>query len=160
MAQQVKPVPDGYHTVTPYLVVDDAEKAIEFYKKAFNATELHRMKGPEGKILHAEVKIGDSIIMMSDESPGGTCRSARNLGGTPVRQMLYVVDVDAVFRQAVKAGAKPTMQPADMFWGDRYGRLVDPFGHEWDIATHKEDLKPEEIRERQEEFFAKMAAKS
>ena len=157
MAGQVKPVPEGYHTVTPYLTVNDGAKAIEFYKRAFGAQERSRMEGPPGKIGHAELKIGDSIIMLSDEMPGGGNRAPQSLGGTAVNIFLYVNDVDSVFDQAVKAGAKPDMPPSDMFWGDRFGKLTDPFGHSWSVATHKEDLAPAEMQKRAREAMGKMA---
>ncbi len=159
MAKKAKPIPEGHHSIAPYLVTKGAEKAIEFYKKAFGAQELYRMPGPDGKILHAEVRIGDSIVMLSDDFPEMKTSSPSALGGTPVRIMLYTEDVDAVFQRAVAAGAKAEMPPQDMFWGDRYGKVVDPFGHRWDLATHKEDLTREEVQKRQNEFFAKMSGK-
>src|SRR5690348_13702137 len=128
MAGQVKPIPDGFHTVTPYLVVNDAAKAIDFYKRAFDAKERYRMEGPPGKIGHAELQIGDSVIMLGDEMPQMGIKSPNSLGGTTNGIFLYVKDVDAAFEKAVAAGAKSTMPPADMFWGDRYGKLTDPFG--------------------------------
>jgi len=152
-----KPIPDGYHTVTPYLSIHDAAKAIEFYKRAFDATELHRMAGSHGKITHAEIKIGDSVIMLADEMPGSECRSPQALGGTSTSIFLYVKDVDAVYSKAIAAGAKSTMPPADMFWGDRFGKIADPFGHSWSLATHKEDVAPDEMQRRAEAFMAKMA---
>jgi PhnB protein len=152
-----KPIPDGYHTVTPYLSVHDAAKAIDFYKRAFDATELHRMGGSHGKITHAEIKIGDSIIMLADEMPGSECRSPQALGGTTTSIFLYVKDADSVYNKAISAGAKSTMPPADMFWGDRYGKVADPFGHSWSLATHKEDVAPDEMQRRAEAFMAKMA---
>ncbi len=148
MTKQVKPIPEGYHTATPYLVVNGADRAIEFYKRAFGAKELLRMPGPEGKIMHAEIQIRDSIIMLCDEFPEMGARSAQALGDTPVSIFLYVEDVDAIFKQAVAAGAKELMPVQDMFWGDRWGKLVDPFGHKWQIATHKEELTAEEISRR------------
>ncbi|MBV8866082.1 MAG: VOC family protein [Acidobacteriaceae bacterium] len=151
---QVKKVPEGYHSATPYLVVGDAARAIDFYKKAFGATELVRMGGPEGKIGHAEIKIGDSMIMLSDELMGN--RSPQTLGGSPVSIFLYVDDVDSVFNQAVNAGAKGDMPPMDMFWGDRFGKLTDPFGHLWAVATHIEDVAPEEMRKRAQASMAQM----
>jgi PhnB protein len=153
----VKPIPEGYHTVTPYLAVNDAAKAIEFYKRAFGAEEKHRMDGPQGKIGHAELKIGDSIIMLADEMPGSGCRSPQSLGGTTVNIFLYVNDVDSVYNQAVRAGAKAEMPLADQFWGDRYGKVTDPFGHSWSLATHKEDLAPAEMQKRAREAMSKMA---
>lgn len=154
----VKPIPDGFHTVTPHLVIKDAAGAIEFYKRAFGAEEVERMPGPGGHgIMHAELKIGNSMLMLCDEFPDMGAVGPQSLGGSPVSIMLYVEDVDAVFKQAVDAGAKETMPVADMFWGDRYGKLTDPFGHQWAIATHKEDLTPDELRKRGEEFFKQAA---
>jgi PhnB protein len=158
MPGQVKPIPDGYHTVTPFLAVHNAAKAIDFYKRAFGATELHRMDGPQGKIAHAEIKIGDSVIMLSDEMPGTSARSPQSLGGTTTNLFIYVKDVDAAFNKAVSAGAKAEAPVADMFWGDRYGKLTDPFGHSWSIGTHKEDVAPEEMKRRAEAETAKMGA--
>jgi PhnB protein len=155
MASRVKEIPKGYHTVTPYLTVSDCARAIDFYKQAFGAKELLRLDGPDGKIAHAEMKIGDSIIMLSDEMPGWG-RSPQSLGGTAVDIMLYVEDVDRVFKQAVTAGAKVTMPVDNMFWGDRYARVMDPFGHSWSLATHKEDVPPEELRKRAQAAMAKM----
>lgn len=155
MAAQVKRIPDGYHSATPYLVVRDAARAIDFYKQAFGASELVRMGAPEGKIGHAELKIGDSMIMLSDEMMGN--RSPQTLGGSPVSIFLYVEDVDSVFNQAVNAGAKSDASPTDMFWGDRFGKLTDPFGHVWSIATHIEDVAPEEMRKRAKAAMAQMA---
>lgn len=158
MPTQVKPIPEGYHTATPYLTVRDAARAIDFYKRAFDATELHRMDGPDGKIAHAELKIGDSVIMLGDEMPGSNdARSPQSLGGTTAGVFLYVKDVDAVFHKAITAGARATAQLADMFWGDRYGKLTDPFGHSWSLATHKEDVAPAELKKRTEAYMAKMA---
>lgn len=153
----VKPIPDGYHAVTPYLVLSGVAKAIEFYKKAFGAQELYRMPGPGGSVMHAEIKIGDSVLMMADEFPGAEhCKAPSSLQGTTTNMHLYVEDADAAFERAVDAGAKVSMPLQDMFWGDRYGKLTDPFGHEWSIATHKEDLSPEEIGKRGQAFFAQM----
>ena len=148
MTSKPKPVPDGYHTATPYLIVNGAAQAIEFYKKAFGATELMRMAQPGGKIGHAEIKIGDSPIMLADESPDVGARSPQSIGGSPVSIMLYVEDVDKIFSQAVAAGAKVKRPVADQFYGDRTGGIEDPFGHLWYIATHKEDVSPEEMRKR------------
>jgi PhnB protein len=155
MASNVKKIPAGYHTATPYLVVSDAARAIDFYTQAFGASELVRMGGPQGKIAHAEIRIGDSMIMLSDELMGN--RSPQTLGGSPVSIFLYVEDVDSVFDQAVKAGAKSDMRPTDMFWGDRFGKLTDPFGHQWAVATHVEDVSPEEMQKRQQTAMAQMA---
>ena len=148
MTSRVKPTPEGYHTATPYLIVRDAARAIEFYKKAFGAKELMRMAEPSGKIGHAEIKIGDSPIMLADEVPGMGYRSPESLGGSPVSILLYVEDVDAVFNQAVAAGAKVQRPVADQFYGDRTGGVTDPFGHVWYVATHIEDVSPEEMRKR------------
>ena len=156
MSSKVKPVPDGYHTVTPHLVIRGAAAALEFYKKAFGAEEVCRMPMPDGKtLMHAEIKIGDSHLFLCDECPGMN-RSPQSLGGCCTTINLYVPDADAVFNRAVTAGAIVQMPLADMFWGDRYGKLVDPFGHEWSVATHKEDLSPEEMGKRAQEAFANM----
>ena len=144
-----KPIRDGFHTATPYLTLKGAAQAIDFYKRAFGARELERMSGPDGtSVMHAEIKIGDSVLMLSDEFPQSGSQSPETLGGTTSAVFLYVPDVDAAFKRALDAGAKGVMPPADMFWGDRFAKLVDPFGHQWAMATHKEDLSPEEIRKR------------
>lgn len=143
----IRPIPVGFRTVTPALIVKGAAEAIEFYKKAFRATEVRRHE-MGGHIGHAEIKIGDSLIMLSDEFPQMGAVGPRSIGGTPVSLYLYVEDVDAVFRQAMAAGAKAVMPVEDMFWGDRYGLLEDPFGHRWSVATHKKDLSEEEIGKR------------
>lgn len=145
-----KSVPDGYHTATPYLIINGAAAALKFYKEAFGATELFRMDAPGGKIGHAEIKIGDSPIMLADEYPDMGYRGPQAIGGTPVSIMLYVEDVDAVFNRTVAAGGKVKQPVKDQFYGDRSGTLEDPFGHVWTIATHKEDLTPEEIGKRAE----------
>jgi len=150
-------VPAGFSTVTPHLNVRDAAQALEFYKKAFGAVETVRMPGPGGKILHAEIKIGDSHIFLADEMPEWGSKSPLMLGGTATAVCLYVENADAVFNQAVSAGARVAMPLADQFWGDRYGKLVDPFGHEWAVATHLEDLTPAEMKKRQEVAMAQMA---
>jgi PhnB protein len=157
MPSQAKPIPQGFHTVTPYLAVDDAARALDFYKRAFGAQEVMRMDGPDGKIGHAEITIGDSRIMLADEMPGSGCQSPQSLGGTTSGVFLYVDNVDKTFSQAVSAGAKAESQPTDMFWGDRYGRLKDPFGHSWSVATHKEDVAPAEMSKRMKEASGKMA---
>lgn len=158
MTPSSTPVPKGFHTVTPSLIVRDAAAAIDFYKKALGAEELMRMPTPDGKIGHAELKIGDSIIFLSDEFPNmGVSKSPQTLGGCTGTLNLYVPDVDATFQRAVSAGGKATMPVADMFWGDRYGTFIDPFGHTWGIGTHKEDLSAEEIDERAQDFYASMA---
>ena len=145
---KVKTIPEGYHTATPYLIVKNASNAIDFYKKAFGATELMRMAGPGGRIRHAEIKIGDSAIMLADESPETPYRSPQSLGGSAMFILLYVEDVDAMFEQAVAAGATVQRPVADQFYGDRTGGVTDPFGHVWYIATHKEDVSPEEMKKR------------
>jgi PhnB protein len=152
-----KPIPEGHHTVTPYLTLKGAAKAIDFYKRAFGAHEEGRMDTPDGKsVVHAEIRIGDSMVMLSDEIPGMGPRSPEALGGTTASIFLYVPDVDAAFKRAVDAGAKAVMPPTDMFWGDRFGKLADPFGHQWAMATHKEDLSDEEIRKRGAAAMASM----
>lgn len=142
----VKAIPDGMHSLTPHLICAGAADAIEFYKKAFNAVELARLPGPEGKLMHALVRIGDSMVMLVDEFPQWGSLGPKALKGSPVVLHLYVEDVDAQVAQAVAAGAKLTMPVADMFWGDRYGQVEDPFGHKWSVATHTRDLTPEEIK--------------
>ena len=154
----VKPIPDGYQTVTPYLVVDDAAAAIEYYKKAFGATERGRMEAPGGTIGHAELQIGDSVVMLSDPFPQASTRPPSELGGTSASVFLYVEDVDAVVKQAVGEGATIVMEVADQFWGDRFGTVTDPFGHVWSVATHIEDVPPEEMAKRAEEAMAAMAS--
>jgi PhnB protein len=153
----VKPVPEGYHTVTPYLAVDDAAEAIEYYKKAFGAKERVRMNGPDGKIGHAELEIGDSLVMLSDPVPQASTKPPRELGGTSASVFLYVKDVDAVVKRAVDAGAHSETEVADQFWGDRFGTVADPFGHVWSIATHVEDVPPEEMAERAKAAMAAMS---
>jgi PhnB protein len=148
MSNKPKAIPDGYHNVTPYLIVNDAAAAIEFYKKAFGATELMRMPKPNGKIGHAEIRIGDSPIMLADEAPEMGARSPRTVGGSPVSIFLYVDDVDTTFARAVDGGAKVQRPLADQFYGDRTGGVEDPFGHVWYIATHVEDVSPEEMKKR------------
>ena len=144
---QVKPVPDGMHTVTPHLVCAGSADAIEFYKKAFGAVEGGRLPGPNGKLMHAMIRIGDSAVMLVDEMPEWGALGPKALKGSPVTIHLYVDDVDACAARAVKAGAKVTMPVADMFWGDRYGKLEDPFGHHWSIGTHMREVSPEEMRQ-------------
>jgi PhnB protein len=144
----VQPIPDGYHTLTPYLIVKGAAQAIEFYTKAFGARELCRMADPSGKVGHAEIQMGDSPLMLADEHPELGFRSPQSIGGTPVSLLLYVEDVDAVAAQAVAAGAKVLRPVKDQFYGDRSGTFADPFGHVWTIATHKEDVPPEEMEKR------------
>jgi PhnB protein len=154
----VKPIPEGYHTVTPYLAVDDATKAIEFYKRAFGATEHVKMEGPPGKIAHAELKIGDSLIMFSDPMPQATTKPPKELGGTSSSIFLYVEDVDEVVKQAIDAGATVLQEVQDQFWGDRFGSVQDPFGHQWSVATHVEDVDPKEMERRGAEAMAAMAS--
>lgn len=148
-------IPDGYHTITPYLVIDGAARAIEFYRKAFGATEVMRMDMPGGRIAHAEIQVGDSRLMISDESPQWQTKGPKSLGGTPVSLMIYVPDCDAVFNQAVAAGATVAMPVADQFYGDRSGTVTDPFGHKWHISTNKEEVSPDELKRRAAEMFAK-----
>ena len=155
---KVKPIPEGLHTITPHLVVRGAAQAIEFYKKAFGAVEIGRAPMPDGKtLMHADLKIGDSRLFLVDDMPGMSgCPSTGELAATAVSFHLYVEDVDAVFNRAVAAGAKVVMPVADMFWGDRFGKLTDPFGFQWSVATHKEDLTPQEMEQRQKAAFAQM----
>jgi PhnB protein len=150
----VKAVPAGHHTVTPYLAVNDGMKALEFYKKAYGATELFHLEMPDGRLGHAEIRIGDSVIMLADEFPehGGT--SPRTLGGSPVNIHLYVEDVDAFVKKAVSAGAKEKKPVMDQFYGDRSGQLEDPYGHLWWVATHKEDVSPDDMQQRVKAMFA------
>lgn len=148
MSSNVKPIPKGYHSVTPYLIVKGAAKAIEFYKQAFGATETFRMPQPDGKIGHAELKIGDSTIMLADEFPERNVRGPESLGGSPVMIHLYIDDVDTVAKRAVASGAKEIRPVQNQFYGDRSGMFADPFGHQWNISTHVEDLSPEEIGKR------------
>jgi len=148
MTSKVKPIPEGYHTATPYLITKDAASAIEFYKKAFGATELMRFADPSGKVGHAEIKIGDSPIMLADEFPEMGFRSPQSFGGSPISIVLYVEDVDTIFNRAIAAGAKELRPVKDQFYGDRSGTLEDPFGHVWTVSTHKEELSLEEIHRR------------
>lgn len=148
MSSNVKPIPEGYHSVTPYLIVRGGAKAIEFYKQAFGATETVRMAQPDGRIEHAELKVGDSTIMLADEFPERDIRGPESLGGTPVLIHLYVEDVDTVAKRTVTAGGKEIRPVIDQFYGDRSGLFADPFGHQWNISTHKEDLTAEEIGKR------------
>jgi PhnB protein len=148
-----KAIPDGYHTATPYLIIKGAAAALDFYKQAFGATELFRMAGPDGRIGHAEIRIGDSQIMLADEVPGMGFLSPQTLGGSPISLMLYVPDVDKVFQQAVAAGATSQRPVQNQFYGDRSGTLKDPFGHVWTIGTHVEDVPPDELRRRAEAFM-------
>jgi PhnB protein len=160
MAKHVKPIPEGYHSVTPYLTVDDGARAIDFYKKVFGATEIMRMNGPDGKIGHAEVRIGDSIVMLGAPSANSGLRTPQSLNASTVSIFVYLEDVDSVFNRAVSSGAKEVQKPENMFWGDRYGRLTDPFGHSWSLATHIEDVTPEEMGRRTQEAAAKAAQRA
>jgi PhnB protein len=143
-----KPIPDGYHTITPYLIIDGAAQAIDFYKAVFGATELLRFPGPDGKIGHAELRVGNSVIMLADEVPERDIRGPGRIGGTPVTLMIYLEGVDQVVDRAVSHGATLTRPVADQFYGDRTGTVVDPFGHQWHIATHVEDVSPAEMERR------------
>ena len=154
-----KPIPEGFHAVTPSFIFKDAQKAIEFYKKAFGATALEVIPNLNGRgVMHATIRIGDSIIMMGEEM-SEQCKSAESLGGSPISLYVYVPDADAAFKRAVAAGGTAGMPVADMFWGDRAGQIKDPFGYSWMVATHKQDLTPEQIRKGAEAFFAQMAKK-
>jgi PhnB protein len=159
MTASVKPVPEGFHTATPTLIVRNAAEAIEFYKSVFDAEERMRMPSPDGKIMHAELKIGDSIIFLSDEFPNMGGKSPQTLGGHSGGVYLYVPDVDDVFHRALAAGGKASTPVTDMFWGDRHGNFTDPFGHSWGVSTHVEDVSEEEMGKRAEAFYAEMAQK-
>lgn len=155
-----KPIPEGFQSVTPMFVFKDARKAIEFYKRAFGAQELYVMPGPDGKgVMHAEVRIGNSIIMMGEEHPQEPCKSAETIGGSPVSFYIYLENVDEAFRTALSAGAETRVPLQDMFWGDRAGTVQDPFGYNWTLATHIKDLTPQEIQEGAQAFLARMAQK-
>ena len=154
----VKPIPDGYHSVTPYLVVKGAARALDFYARAFGAVELMRMPQADGRIGHAEIRIGDSPLMLADEHPDMGAVGPKTLKGSPVSLLVYVEDVDACFARAVKAGAREVRPVQDQFYGDRSGIIEDPFGHQWSIATHKEDLSPEEMQRRHDEFMKRMGS--
>jgi len=147
----VKAKPEGYHTVTPHLIVRGGAKALEFYRAAFGAEETVRMPGPDGRLMHAEMRIGDSVVMLSDEFPEQGSKSPQSLGGCSGGIFLYVDNVDAAFKRAVDAGCAAKMPPTDMFWGDRFARLTDPFGHAWAMATHVEDVPPEEMKRRRQQ---------
>jgi len=152
-----KPIPEGYHTITPSFTVKDTQKALDFYKKALGAEVLEVSPSPTGKgIMHATMQIGNSIVMMGDEQQGENCKSAESLGGSPITLYVYVPNVDTVFKQAVDAGGTVQMPLSDMFWGDRAGSFRDPFGYSWMIATHKQDLTPEQIRKGAETFFSQI----
>jgi PhnB protein len=150
-----KPIPDGFTTVTPSLVFKDCNKAIDFYKKALGAQELMRMPGPDGKMMHAEIKVGNSHVMMNDEIMGS--KSAETLGASPVTFYLYVEDADSSFKKAIAAGCKEIMPVADMFWGDRMGAVSDPYGYKWNFSTHVKDMTPEEMKRGQDEWMKQMA---
>ncbi len=156
MPNPVRPIPEGYHSISPALTCKDAARAIEFYKSVFGATEIMRMPGPGGVIMHAELRIGDSVIFLNDEIPG---MAAAPSGSSidPGYLFLYTEDVDSVYNRAISMGSKATMPVANMFWGDRYGKFNDPFGHSWGVATHVEDVAPEEMKRRAEEWTANMA---
>ena len=160
MAGKVKAVPEGTHTITAHLVVRDGDKAIEFYKKAFGAEAIGVHHSPDGKVMHASLKIGDSHLMLADEFPQMGSKGPQSLGGSPVVLNIYVEDVDALFNQAVAAGATVTMPLANQFWGDRYGQIVDPFGHRWALGSHVEDVAPDELERRANAMFAEMAKKA
>ena len=161
MAKAKKAVPEGHHTVTPQLTLDNAAQAIEWYKKALGADEVARALGPDGKVMHAEIRVGNSLIMLNDEIGGG--KSAKAMGGSPASLWIYVDDCDALFNRAVAAGAQvppgPMGQLADQFWGDRAGTFTDPYGYQWTIATRKEDLTPEEMKQRMDDFMRQFAAR-
>jgi PhnB protein len=146
-----KAIPDGYHSATPYLIVRGAADAIDYYKRAFGASELFRMADDKGTVGHAEIKIGDSVIMLADETPGAVCHTPRSLGGSSVGMMIYVNDVDTVFKRAVEAGGKSLRPLTNQFYGDRSGTLEDPYGHVWTVATHVEDVPPAELKRRAEQ---------
>ena len=152
-----QPVPEGYSTIQPYLAVDNAAEAIDFYQRAFGAQERYRMPGPGGSIMHAEVQIGDSVVMLSDPFPQASTTPPKQLGGTSVSIMIYTEDTDSLYKQAVDAGGESLMEPDTMFWGDRMSSVKDPFGHSWTIMTHVEDVSEEEMQRRSEEFMAQMA---
>jgi PhnB protein len=158
-----KPIPDGFHSITPHLVLRSCSEALSFYEKAFGAEILSRSPGPDGRLWHALMRIGDSMLMAADEFPemgGDGSRAPQSLGGTSVTINVYCPDADALFERAVKAGATARMPPTDMFWGDRYSQLTDPYGHSWAIVTHKEDLTPEQLEERGKKAMAEFAAQA
>lgn len=150
-------IPKNYHSITPVLIVKNGDEAIEFYKKGFGVQERGRMNGPDGRVAHAELKLGDSVFMLSDEYPEMDCHSPKTIGGSPVSMYVYVDDVDSFFDKAISAGAKVLDPVKDQFWGDRHGRLEDPFGHLWSIATHKKDLSEDEMKKAAEVAFSQMS---
>ena len=152
----VRPIPEGFRTITPHLICSGAAAALAFYQQAFGAQELSRMPGPGGKILHAQIRIGDSLLMLADEFSDAGSAGSQPSANMHVYIHLYVEDADALFARAVEAGARPLMPPADMFWGDRYGQVEDPFGHRWSIATHKRDMTPQQMREEMEKAMSQM----
>ncbi len=152
---KAKPIPDGYHSISPSVTCKNAAKAIEFYKKVFGATEVMRMPGPNGEIMHAELKIGDSHVFLNDEFPGMAAAPSGS-GPAPVQIFVYTEDVDSVYNRAIQEGARSTMPLANQFWGDRYGKFVDPFGHHWGVATHVEDVAPQDMQRRMKEAMAQM----
>jgi PhnB protein len=154
MTKKVSPIPEGYSCVTPYITISGATDALAFYKKAFGAEEVMCMKGPDGKVMHAEIRIGGSVIMLHDENPEWKALSPKTIGGSGSSIMLYVPNVDAVMKAAEQAGATVTMPAADQFYGDRCGNVTDPFGHKWAIATHIEDVAPDEIERRAKAMFS------
>lgn len=154
---EIEKIPKDYHSITPVLIVKNGDKAIEFYKNSFGVEERFRMKSPDGRVAHAELKLGDSVFMLSDEYPEMECHSPKTIGGSPVSMYVYVDDVDSVFNKAISAGAKVLDPVKDQFWGDRHGRLEDPFGHLWSIATHKKDLSEEEMKKAAEAAFSQMS---
>ncbi|HKQ20692.1 MAG TPA: VOC family protein [Nitrososphaeraceae archaeon] len=154
---EIEKIPKDYHSITPALIVKNGDEAIEFYKNGFGVEERSRMKGPDGRVAHAELKLGDSVFMLSDEYPEMKCLSPKTIGGSPVSMYVYVDDVDSIFNKAISAGAKVLDPVKDQFWGDRHGRLEDPFGHLWSIATHKKDLSEEEMKKAAEAAFSQMS---
>ena len=156
----VKSIPDGFHTTTPSIVVNNSKEAIEFYKIAFDAKEIYQMPTPDGKTMHAMIQIGDSFVMMSDEFPQMGALSPTTVGGTSTTIHLYVEDADKTYNKAIETGAKPAMPMMDAFWGDRYGSVIDPYGHSWAIATHKTDMSPEEMQKAAKEFMEKQMSHS
>jgi uncharacterized glyoxalase superfamily protein PhnB len=155
MPSKTPAIPEGFHSLTPHITLRNAAQAIDFYKQAFGAEELGRSLTPDGKIMHATIRIGDSLLMMNDEFPNMGCPSAETLGGSNITLHIQTEDVDSLFNRAIKAGAKATMPLADQFWGDRYGQVVDPFGQRWSMATRVEQLTAEEVEARAKAFFAK-----